>query len=518
MTAHTIIHLLLIVSALFGLFFIFLVLKAESKNWLNRFLAIIIFLAEIWDLSIYASLKFNLTALAPFAFFATCWISVVGILMFFYLRQKLTRTTGILLTLPGAVMSIFTLLPGLIIKQSIIQHDYIQVVATGPLFYVFFCLIIGYVLLLIFNAFKAFYETEEARRLQIAYIIIGFTMAAVLGIIFNLILPAIGDFQFNALGPVFMLFLFGGAAYVAVKHYIYDYQVALSELWAFLLIMIGIIWLVNNLTVFNVILFSLLFSICFLFIRTTVSEADKKIQLQKDKESLQKLDQLKDEFLEMTEHELNTPIAIIEGKLSMILDDNIGSFNDKQKKFLKPIFKDAKRLANLSRDLNEVSQIDLGEMEIFAEKINILDLISQTVTEKRPEAQTKGLKIEIVAQEDLPKIRIDRHKIKRVLDNLTSNAIKFTKTGLIRISAERKKNELVVSISDTGVGIQKEEQELIFGKFYQANRFAEIPMEQQGTGLNLYITKNLVKLHGGRIWVESTPGHGSTFSFTIPIS
>ena len=117
----------------------------------------------------------------------------------------------------------------------------------------------------------------------------------------------------------------------------------------------------------------------------------------------------------------------------------------------------------------------------------------------------------------MPALIVDKEKIKRVLTMLTENAIKFTQTGLVRISAQREKNEVIVAISDTGVGIKKEDQDKIFGKFYQADRFNEIPMEQQGTGLSLYICKNLINLHNGKIWVDSMPGHGSTFSFSLPI-
>ena len=518
MQSHIIIQILLVISSILGLICAFFVLRADTKSWINRFLAIIVILADFWALSIYFTLKTGNLDLSMIAFFSTAWIIGAGNLLLLEARKKLSRRNLLITIIPTAIISTLSLTGHLMIKKIDVADGFIKILEIGPLFYAFYAFVFIYLCIFIYNAWEAINQAEGIEKLKISYIITGFVISAILGSIFNLVLPAFGIFQFNSLGPIFILFVSGGAAYAATKHYIYDYQVVLSELWAFLLLMICLVWLILNLTIFNIILFVFLASICVLFIRTTISEADKKIQLEKDKESLQKLDSLKDEFLQMAEHELNTPIGVIEGKLSMILDDNLGGFTAEQKEYLKPIFMDAKRLAKLSSNLFEVSEIDQGELKLFPEKTHITDLIVQIVSKNRSEAESKGLKLEIVAPEHLPYVNLDRDKIKKVLSNLVENAIKFTKTGLIRISAEVQKNQMVVSISDTGVGIKKEDINNIFDKFYQADRFDEIPMEQQGTGLNLYIAKSLIKLHNGQIWVDSNPGHGTTFSFSLPLT
>lgn len=517
MNPQIIVHILLLISSLIGIGLALFIWFTNAKSWLNRFLALILFFADLWAISIIAGVISGNIFIANFAFFSSGLVLVIGNLLMLFFQNQLKAKNVCLYLLPGLLISLSTLIGNLYVKDIEIINGYIKIVQTGPIFYVFYLFTIVYIVLFIWNAFKAFGQTKGIVRVQLLYIIGGFILGSIFGLFFNLILPALKIYQFNTVGPVFILFMALGSVLAATKHYLYDYQVVLSELWALLLILISLVWLILNVSIFNIILFLLLVSISLLFIRSTVSEAKKKMQLEKDKQTLQRLDDLKDEFLQMTEHELNTPIAIIEGKLSMIIDDNMGGFNDKQKEYLRPVFKDARRLAKISKELAEVSEIDNGEMEIFPEKINVLDLISEIIAKFRPLAEKKGLKIEIHAADNLPQIMVDSDKVLRVINNLVDNAIKFTANGVVKIEVTAENKQIIVSVIDTGVGIKPADRENIFGKFYQADRFSEIPMEQQGTGLSLYIAKNLIKLHGGQLWVDSTPGIGSKFSFSLPI-
>lgn len=517
MDSQTVIHILLVISSFLGLAFALFIWLTDQKNWINRFLALILLFADIWAISIIFGIITKNLFVANFSFLATTLVLVCGNLLMLYFQKRLFKAQILFYFIPGVIFAISTLVSGLYIKSITVENGYIKILETGPLYYLLYIFIISYIVLFFINGWRALKLNQGAERFQVIYIAGGLFVSILFGLIFNLILPLFNIYQFNTVGPIFILFMAAGAAFAATKHYLYDYQVVLSELWAFLLILISLVWLVLNINVFNLILFSFLVSICLLFIRSTVSEAKKKMQLEKDKLMLQKLDKLKDEFLEMTEHELNTPIAIIEGKLSMILDEDMGDFTEKQKEYLRPVFKDAKRLAKVSQELAEVSEIDLGEIELFPEKVNILDLISEVIAKFRHDAEVKGLKIEVHLSENLPQINIDKVKIKRVLSNLIDNAIKFTTSGVVKIDVTLDRRMMIVSVIDTGVGIKAEDMENIFGKFYQADRFSEIPMEQQGTGLSLYISKNLIKLHGGRLWVESTPGIGSKFSISLPI-
>jgi signal transduction histidine kinase len=515
MQVQTIIHVLLLISATAGLVMTVFVYLADPKSWFNRMLAMIMVLADIWGLSIFVTVLKGNIAVGNLSFFAVIWILILVNLVLLNISGKITKKLIIQTIRPGAIFSLILFIPNLLVKQIDTTQGFIKIVEIGPFYYVYAIAIIGYLGLFAYNAYQAVKNTIDMKRMQVLYIIGGFIITSIFGLIFSLILPSIGIFQFNTLGPIFMLFAIAGSAYAATKHYIYGSQVILSELWVFLLIVTSLIWLIINLSTFNIIFFLILMVISLLFIRTTISEAVKKKQLENDRDALQKLDKLKDNFQQMTEHELNTPIGIIEGKLSMILNENFGGFSEKQKEYLKPVFADARRLAKLSRELADVSDIDQGEVRLFRENLDITDLIVDVVSFNRESAKAKGLKIEINAPQNLPKVSIDHDKIKRVLTNLIENAVKFTSTGIIKVVVSQEKNQLVVSVSDTGIGIKKEDQEKIFSKFYQADRFSETPLEQQGTGLSMYVAKNLIEYHGGKITVDSTPGIGSTFSFNL---
>ena len=295
--------------------------------------------------------------------------------------------------------------------------------------------------------------------------------------------------------------------------------------FTFILILISIVWLIGNLTPFNYILFFLVLSICVLFIRSVVSEADKKIilelqkeQLVKDKDELQKLDKLKDEFLRMAQHELNSPLAVIEGKLSMIVVENMGEFSPKQREYLAPIFKDSQRLAQLSSALIEVIDIDQGKIIVKKAPADLKNIVKEAAEKYIALATKKSLSLKINWPADPPPmLNIDAEKIKQVLVNLIDNAVKFTTRGEININFKKDDNNITISVSDTGMGISAGDQPHIFDKFYQSGRFdPKFPREQQGTGLHMYISKRLIELHGGQIFVESTPGQGTTFSFGLP--
>ena len=243
-------------------------------------------------------------------------------------------------------------------------------------------------------------------------------------------------------------------------------------------------------------------------------------QLEQDKKELLELDRMKDEFLQMATHELNTPITIIQGKLSMAVEEDLCHLDQKQKDFLVPVLNDTKRLAKLSKDILNTARIDQNRFQINLAETNLDELISKIVSGFEQKAKEKGNSIAYIPMnKSLPKMSIDQAKIGEVVTNLINNANKFTEKGKIAVTSKVKDGKIVVSVSDTGVGISEEDQKHLFEKFYQAGRFdPNNPQEQQGSGLGLYISKKIIELHGGQIHLESEKGKGSTFYFELPIN
>ncbi len=241
--------------------------------------------------------------------------------------------------------------------------------------------------------------------------------------------------------------------------------------------------------------------------------ADQKTHLESHNREIERLNRLKDEFLASMSHELRTPLNAIIGFSTLLVQEKAGSLNDRQKSFAGEIGQAANHLLNVINDLLDVSKIEAGRLELHQEAFNLGEGLSEVLAVIQPLARAKGIQIHAEdAGAGLP-VYADRVRFKQVLYNLLSNAIKFTrKEGRVSVAARSSGSEIEIEVSDNGAGIPREEQERIFERFYQVagSGFHE------GTGLGLAIAKSLVERHGGRIRVESAPGRGSRFSFTLP--
>ncbi len=239
----------------------------------------------------------------------------------------------------------------------------------------------------------------------------------------------------------------------------------------------------------------------------------------KDITSERQMDELKNEFMSIASHELNTPISAIEGYLSMVVDENIGKVDKKAFSFINQAYSGSRRLADLIKDLRNISKIYRGKLRISTEPISIEKIIKQTIDDFNISKKRKKVKIEYrrMTKGKLPKVFADPGLMREVITNLIGNAVKFTKEGSIVVTAEVEKNKMIVNVQDSGIGIPKKDIPYIFDRFYRAK--GEIDgKEIPGTGLGLYIVKSILKLHGGKIWAESQKGIGSKFSFNLSIA
>jgi len=232
-------------------------------------------------------------------------------------------------------------------------------------------------------------------------------------------------------------------------------------------------------------------------------------------EYLSQLDKMKDEFISMASHELNTPLAAIEGYLSMILDEGMGKIDAQSREYLSRAYSSSKRLAELILDLLNVSRIEQGRLKMKYSKANLAEMAQSVIHELQIKSDSKKIYLKLEAAKDLPEIWCDPDRIREVIVNLTGNALKFTEKGGVTIQISKSEGEFIrVSVKDTGRGIAKEDQKKLFQKFSQVKREVD---EHQGTGLGLYISKNFVELHKGKLWVESDAGKGAIFSFELPV-
>jgi signal transduction histidine kinase len=245
--------------------------------------------------------------------------------------------------------------------------------------------------------------------------------------------------------------------------------------------------------------------------------AESNRGLNEANEKLRELSAMKEEFLALTTHDLRSPLTVISGVINFFTSGRLGELTPEQRNMVSMMERNTQNLIELVNDLLDASKLESGTMKLEPSQVELRGLIEELREQMLPLAAEKGIALEDSIPEDLPALRADRPKLRRVLVNLISNALKFTpKGGRVGVSAQREGAMVRASVSDTGVGIPEEDVQDIFDKYAQARSRAT--RSEKGTGLGLYITRQLVELHGGKIEVRSEVGRGSTFSFTIPVA
>ena len=224
----------------------------------------------------------------------------------------------------------------------------------------------------------------------------------------------------------------------------------------------------------------------------------------------------KSEFLANMSHELRTPLNAIIGFSDVLLEGMFGETNEKQTEYLQDILGSGKHLLSLINDILDLSKVEAGRMELDLSEFDLPQALDDALTLVRERATRRGIALHKAVDERLGRVRADERKVKQVLLNLLSNALKFTpEGGRIEVCAAWQDKSAEISVSDTGVGIAPEDQEAVFEEFRQVGTAVK---KVEGTGLGLALCRKFVELHGGRIWVRSQVGQGSTFAFTLPIT
>ncbi|MHB8992148.1 MAG: sensor histidine kinase [Chloroflexota bacterium] len=222
------------------------------------------------------------------------------------------------------------------------------------------------------------------------------------------------------------------------------------------------------------------------------------------------------QFLSIVSHDLRTPLSSIIGFTDILLGGRAGDLTDLQQEFLSLVKLGATQLANLVNDLLDISRYTRGELRLNLEQVDLSEAVARQVRQLEPLVAETQIRLVNRVNRCLGRIVADPKRLDQVLNNLLNNAIKFTQpSGTVTVNGYRRNGMVVISVIDTGIGVSKEEQEKIFDRFYQADpgntgRFS-------GSGLGLAVSKHIVEAHGGTIWVESEPGRGSRFRFSLPV-
>jgi two-component system, NtrC family, sensor kinase len=230
---------------------------------------------------------------------------------------------------------------------------------------------------------------------------------------------------------------------------------------------------------------------------------------------LEAASQHKSDFLANMSHELRTPLNAILGFSQVLREEMVGEVNEKQAEYLDDILSSAHHLLSLINDVLDLSKVEAGQFELEIAPFSLRDSLERGVVMVRERATRDGVRIALAADPDADVVKGDERRVRQVIFNLLSNAVKFTpEGGVVDVSAKRVDGEIHVSVTDTGPGLAPGDHERIFDEFQQTGAGIE---QREGTGLGLALSKSLVELHGGRIWVDSELGRGSTFVFALPV-
>lgn len=230
-----------------------------------------------------------------------------------------------------------------------------------------------------------------------------------------------------------------------------------------------------------------------------------------------RIERMKTEFVSLAAHQLRTPLSAIKWTLKMLLDGDLGELTKEQHEFLQKTYRSNERMINLINDLLNVTRIEEGRYVYKTKFVRFGQLVESVIGRAKEEIKRKGIKFEFKKPEQkLPQVEVDTEKIRLAIKNLIDNAVRYTPSGgRVTVTLKCEEQAIKFAIKDTGIGIPEDQQDQIFTKFFRAEN--AIRTETEGTGLGLFITKNIIEAHGGKIWFESKVGKGTTFYFTIPV-
>tara|TARA_Y100000310_G_scaffold93793_1_gene91343 strand:+ start:1148 stop:2671 length:1524 start_codon:yes stop_codon:yes gene_type:complete len=422
-------------------------------------------------------------------------------------------------------------IPELSVIESLTIEDGNKVENFGLGYFFYLTLLVGYLVggitILLIKLFKG----AGAVRDQLKFIILGTGFAIVTGITTNIVFANIGLYGFEWLGPVGTLIMVIFISYAITKHRLWDFKLIIVELFVALMIIILLLQIFIATTlieqIIRVFIFAAVSSLSFFLVRNLLREVDAREiletlakNLSKANNRLRVIDIEKSDFVSITSHQFRTPLTVIKGYSSMLLEGSLGTFSDKrQKTAVDKIFRASQRLVITIEEFLNISRIEQSQMNYEYSKVNLREIVAQVISESKQSIKDVGLEITFnakMAEEFL--IRGDRKKLEMVFSNIIENSIKYTPAGgkiLVELSKKKDTKSIILEVSDTGIGIPKEMQVRLFEKFSRATGISKLHTE--GRGLGLYVAKQIIRAHGGRIWaISSGKDKGSTFFLEFP--
>lgn len=397
----------------------------------------------------------------------------------------------------------------------------------GVLYPLYVVYILGYFLYAFYRLFhKYFGAKHEGHKKQIILLLAGYMLTAFTAFVTNLLLPWFGVFTLNWVGQVSGVFMVSFATYAILKYRLFSARLISTEflvftLWVFLLIR-TLLSSSQQEQIINLGLLSLAVGTGMFLIKSIVKDVQIRERLEHianrlaaTNRRLKELDRQKSEFLSVASHQFRAPLTAIKGYSSLLLDNSYDTLPKELKEPTQRIFESSKNLETIVEDFLNVSRIEQGRMEYHKAPLHLNTMLESIVNEYEKTAEKKGVEVALVLPDDAMYILADEDKVRHVFVNLFDNALKYTRKGSVTVTARREGDQIHTIIKDTGIGIPENALDDLFGEFKRAPNANRVNV--MGTGLGLFVAKQIVKAHNGRIWAESKgEGEGSKFHVVLP--
>ena len=526
--------LIVVIFVILGLGYIVI---NDSKEKLNRLYSINILTIIGWALAmIYYRMSSDSTILIwTRLLYVSATLIASNFLYFTYVfpvYKKIGVYKKIYIFLPNLLLIFFVLFTDLIVKGAQVVHGSENIIYWGGMYIFYILYILFYFNFAFLRLFRKINESSnKVERLQIIYVLLGYGSSGIISFTSNLILPSFGYFSLNWLGQLSTILMALSATYAIVKHHLFSTKIITTELLTFSLWITLLVRLLIGQTlsdyISNGITFILTFFVGLFLIRSVIREVNQREKMEKMAVDLKiantrllELDKQKSEFVSFASHQLRAPLTAMKGYASLLIEGEFGPVKGDMLMAVNRIFDSSKTLTNIVDDYLNVSRIELGTMKYSFEILDLKKLVEDVIGELQPNIQKSKLDFNFSIQpNDIHTrfiIHADRDKLKQVISNLIDNSVKYTPHGSVDVSLIKNINsrKITFSVRDTGIGISNETMPKLFTKFVRLNNANK--QNIYGTGLGLFVAKDIVTSHDGKIWAESDgEGKGSVFNVEL---
>lgn len=447
-------------------------------------------------------------------------------------KTKITPRQKYIVPLPLIILCILSLYPGGFIHDVILNTGKETFIVFNKYTHILFGIyVMSYFSWAYWIVYNKYTKVGEPIKTQLAYVFVGTLGSTMITLVTNLGLLYFGYFNFNWVGQVGIIFMITLIFYSILKFKLFNIKVVATELFVFILWVFIFVkfFLSNNIQeqIINAVLLLLIVVVGIFLIRSVIKEVNQRERIEKlagelqvANDRLRELDTQKSEFVSFATHQLRAPLTAMKGYASLILEGDLGKLSHVMRDAVTRIYDSSKTLTSIVDDYLNISRIELGSMKYTFEQVDLKQLVEDVIAELKPNIEKSKLSFSFKMDSHMNKegdkdkkfmVQADRDKFKQIILNLIDNSVKYTPSGSVEVSVYKNNaKKIIFSVKDTGIGIAPEVLPKLFAKFSRADNANK--QNIHGTGLGLFVAKEIVLAHNGKIWAESAgEGRGSAF-------